>query len=349
MGYPAARMSWLSPATQAVSLRWPLTPLQTRIAAVGLAALFVIVLLMVFPVLPRNGPAWIIYRFHDTVVLPFQGRLFQRYAPLPQIMLAVLLGMAIAAVFLRHRAVEVYDAVLGVMLRSALARRVLAAWAARFPKDAPLLSALEVHFRRAFARALILRRPEDLAATRLAGDFLFSLEIDTGVRGHLGRAGLAAREEVLAHVLDRPLRDSAPAGLGRFEQPLSIIGDPTTSVDLRAEVIDGLWSEIDMLPAHDRVVGLDALLWMAVLGGLREDDAALPRSVQQRIASRQTADLLAGEPNASLLFDPLVWSVDPGLARGQSFPGMALTGQDVGLLAQEIIAAEREARDEAQP
>lgn len=343
--FPSALMTWLSPAAQARPLRWPLTPLQTWIMVAVLLGLVAITLIMMFPVLPPEGPVWLIYKLHDAFVLPIRGRIFQRYAPVPQITIAVVIGLAVAAVFARRRSIALYDAVLLWMLGLPAARKVLMSWVSFAPHDAPLHSAIEALYQRAFARALTSQESEDAASANMIAHRLFELEIEPNARNAISRAGVAAREDVLFHVLGGAQREGAWSGLGQFEAPFEIIRSPETSIDARSAEIERLWSEVSSMPISDRKLAFDTLLWISVVGGLCENDASLPRSLQQRLAERAARHILAGRKDEAMLFDPLVWVVDPGLAPGQSFPGMALTGHKARGLAAEISEAEAVERD----
>lgn len=340
---PSAVMAWAAPTPGAARLVWPLSKLQTQLVIVAMLGLAVIVLIMMFPGRNKLGPAWPIYYFHDAFVLPFRGRIFERYAPVPQISIVVIVALGLGALFLRKFAVEAYDGGLRLMLGFIATRKLLASWADRVPADAPLYSALETRYRHVFAEAL---QEKSAAKAAVAHDLAtFILDLPTGPEGRRGiaRAALCARDMVLFHAVSQPAANAKQertlsGNFGPFAAALTSGNAKETSIDDRAHAIETAWNIATKMEQPSKDLAVDAVLWIAVLSSLRENDAALSRMIQQRIAALSLERALNRDTVQSgpLCFDPLVWHVDPGLAVGQALPGMAMSGDTINSLLGEL-------------
>lgn len=353
-------MSWLASPAPRRRLRWALSPRQNLVVGGVLVITALLIAPMIWPHLPAWGPVWLIYALHDTVILPLKGRFLDRYDPMPQIILAVLVGLALLAVFSRHWARGMYSRACYLALRWPWSAGKLLGWAQARGRDLVLLAEVERALRDAQARWFLHRRAVDADQVARFGRFLIdAVRVcpDEGRSDHmrLGAAQAVLRLEI--HALWTRQPGLAPgrvqmlAVLGR-NHALAPVLLPLTSpfeADLQgdgsAEALVAQWDRLD----RARAGGLgeapcETLLWGAALWACRSGDPWALRQMLERNAragfdaAAQGAARRKAQARAMIQIDPVLWYFEA--PEGRRLDGGAGLAPDHGALSDLHALAE---------
>lgn len=310
---PSGRLAWLAVQPTSSHIRWPFGRQMTIILAACLVAFSVAILLMIYPVLSPNGPARFVYLFHDKVVLPVRGRVFERYAPVPQLVLIGLTGLGLLAFVARNLGAEIYQATVRFWLNMTPIRPVLRVWLQQMPRDAQLWVALEAEYKRIVTLWLqdLPRNNAEVQRLQSVGQFLLGLPWKaTELRHDIARAGIALR---LAMVYQ--FSDNAQTRANHvLSQPhgtyCALVAQLQTAGSNRAvnrSVLTDLWDMVAPQAPHMGDPARELILWAAWYASAQTGDSGIARHYLARVAAlafkRDRKNGLSHEQDM-LVFDP---------------------------------------------
>lgn len=332
---PSGRLAWLAVQPNSARIKWPFGRQMTIILAACLVVLAVAVLLMIYPVLSPNGPARFVYLFHDKVVLPVRGRVFERYAPVPQLVLIGLTGLGLLAFVARNLGAEIYQATVRFWLNMTPLRPVLGAWLQQMPRDAQLWVALESEYKRIVTFWLQDPQRTNADAQRLqsVGQFLLGLPWKaTELRHDVARAGIALRLAMVNHLAgSRKSRTNQVLRQphGRY---CALVAQLQTAQSNRAEnrsVLNDLWDMVAPQAAQLGDPAREVILWAAWYASAQTGDSGIARHYLARVAAlafeRDSKNGLSHEQDM-LVFEPALTALmkrqdfrfaTPGLSASQ--------------------------------
>lgn len=332
---PSGRLAWLAVQPTSTRIKWPFGRQMTIIVAACLVGLSIAVLLMIYPVLSPNGPARFVYLFHDKVVIPVRGRVFERYAPVPQLVLIGLAGLGLLAFVARNLGAEIYQATVRIWLNMTPLRPVLMTWLHQMPRDAQLWVSLEAEYKRVVTLWLQDLSRNDADAQRLlnVGQFLLGLPWNaTELRHDVARAGIALRLAMVNHLIGgRPSLTNQV-----LRQPhgtyCALVAQLQIAESNRAanrSVLTDLWEMAVPQAAHMGDPARELILWAAWYASAQTGDSGIARHYLARVAAlafeRDSKNGLSHEQDM-LVFDPALTAMmerqdfrfaTPGLSASQ--------------------------------
>lgn len=342
---PAGRLSWLSPAPQAEQLLWPFSRRVTLMLLVFLALLVGIGLLMIFPTLPANGIVWLIYAAHDTVVLPLRGRIFERYAPVPQVVLGFIAFSAVTAFFARNVGRAIYNRVASFWMGRLVLRRLMTKWLRLSRRDGHLWAALEAEYRRATENWLMERT--SALSKNVLEQGRFMLGLPWAGKDHplhdVALASIAVRHAVVLSVYSEADNADLSATLRRLGGGLSASLAPLFDADLtyhKAEAtLEAAWQYSLRRPEAFGDLAREVIVWAAWWTSVDQGDAAFARRYQARMAKLAfTRDLQPTRNEAAnyLIFEPGLWSMGGAPDARAAQPGLGLAPDALGAMRDRL-------------
>ncbi len=278
---PAGRFAWLVAPVRKPKARWFFSKRQTRWIFWALAGLAAIVVLMIWPVLPPDSPAWLVYWLHDTVVSPVVGRIFLRYSPYPELIFASLLVLALLALYARSFAGDLHRLATYRALDSRGFGGILVKWANARGKDSYLHAFAERRFLEAFQLWHGSHSPKDYNRAMDAGIVALDILSKTSAAGDrhadMALAGLAARLIVMQRLAGKPwpvagdhiVKVLSDDGKDMSKGLLSLFGD----TDQGEEALRSFWERGKLWPEEGRTQYWDTVCWMAAVHALRQSDS----------------------------------------------------------------------------
>lgn len=319
---PTSRITWLTAPAKKSAARWLFTGRQTRWIFLGLAAIGGSAVLMIWPVLPANSPAWPIYWLHDTIVSPVVGRIFLRYSPYPELIIASLVMLALFALYARSFAGDMHRLATNRALRSAGFKNILIKWASARRKDSYLQALVERRFREVFQQWAGTKTPQSFNAVQESAHFAMAMISKTCAAGDrnadMALAGIAARLIVAQWLTGKPwpstddrlLKQLADNGKDLSKSVLALAGHAARPKD-GEEKLNSFWARGNMWPKNERSQYWETLCWLALVHGLRQEDSYLLHHFLTLLAEYgflADSSLAEGqETSDSFSIDPALW------------------------------------------
>ena len=346
---PTSRLSWLANRPVAVRLRWPFNRRQTIVVSIGLGIFLLIAILMIWPILPAAGPAGLVYLFHDEIVLPVRGRVFERYEPVPQLFFLVLLVGALFAVFGRRHIDRIHGLATEFCLSFPQGQVLLQRWVTWRGGDSYLLVQAERMHRAAVAKWLGNRSANTVKAVLdLGSQAIFLLAASKPSRRvdavEIALAQVSTRQFVLQTLsgVDVFNTDILDQHAGPICQMVSKIVSKKENAGVLEKRLWETWYLVERSPPSLRAAGTEALTWAALLISLQQGDGYVLRmclSLRARTAfdhdkKGQEVPALEGQ----ILFDPIFWDLVNDNQAGTSTLGAGLTQAEVADLRMQLDA-----------
>lgn len=283
---PTARITWLAAPAQKATARWLFTRRQTKWMFWGLVAFLAVVALMIWPVLPTNSPVWPIYWLHDTVVSPIVGRIFLRYSPYPELIIASLTMLALFALYARSFAGDMHRLATNRALESSRFKNFLIKWAGAHRKDSYLQALAERRFRETFQQWAGTKNQQSFNAVLETAHSAMAIIAKTSAGGDrkadMALAGIAARLFVARRLTGKPwpsADDQIVKLLTENGKDLSksvvALAEHAAQPKAGEEALYSFWARGNMWPKGDRSQYWETLCWLALVHGLRHGDSFL--------------------------------------------------------------------------
>lgn len=345
---PAQRHAWLATPTSAPRLRWPFGLLGTFFALALLGMLGIVVLLMTFPVLSPHGPAGLVYWLHDNVILPWRGRIFERYAPVPQILLLALVTISALMFTARRTGFRIYLVAVALWQQLPAGRALLGAWLGWRREDAPLWAALELDFRRRVDAWL--QDPDDVRRTELVEGGLSLLKqawVQSERRHDQARTAIGVRTAFLnalssgteAPTVQTELSAALSAGGGPFAKKLVQLLEAGADPEAAVVILDAAWLLAESTIPPDDDLARDTVLWFAWCASVLCSDTALADQVQILIAAtafNRDSKTAVRKTQDTLYFNPALTALSGERSHRAAIPGAVLPWPGLKALADRI-------------
>lgn len=310
---PTGWVTWLQQGPKTPPLRWFLSGRATILVAVACLPFLLSAALMIWPIMPAVFPFSIVYWVHDNWILPWRGLIFQRFAPVPQIVIMSFLALACLAIFARPLALELYRGAAMLFLRFEPGRRLSAKWTAWKGLDSPLVAQAEAMVLEDAAALITASAPKAARLQRmrlresLAGELLQSVEVSR--RRDLAWTHLVAQAVVAdpnqTQILERARRAGMHGAPGTL---LARVLLQDTSLAVRERGLSDAWRAAQEAPLDIRQLEEDAVIWTALAHAERSGSYG---PVRDFLLSRQRRcfeiDMRAREPSRGGGLDPLIW------------------------------------------
>lgn len=292
---PSSRFSWLATPAPKNKFRWLFTPRQTKRIIGVLVGLGLIVALMIWPILSVNSLAWPIYWIHDHLFSPLIGRIFLRYSPYPEIIIAIILLLALFALYARTYSGDLHRNATYRALSLGWFGRILLGWANWRKEDSFLLALSERRFREAFQVWLGSRSAVDFESalkTGILAQKLVAAASSDGVRSaDLALAGITARLIILQRLNGKlwpaksdPIMISVSSSGKDICKSLHSLFGTSAKVTKGEEVILSLWKRGEMWPHADQTEYWETICWLALVHSFQHADSYLARHCLLKLA-----------------------------------------------------------------